>query len=61
MPSFLKFFRVEDPVVMAVKVTTLEKILKLPPEVEVLSSSKLRPFRVQRKSVSQPATQASCS
>ena len=31
MPSFLKFFRVEDPVVMAVKVTTLEKNTKNTP------------------------------
>lgn len=47
MPSFLKFFRVEDPVVMAVKVTTLEKILKIPPsafEIEVFYTFKLRPF-----------------
>ena len=47
MPSFLKFFRVEDPVVMAVKVTTLEKILKIPPsafEREVFYTFKLRPF-----------------
>ena len=47
MPSFLKFFRVEDPVVMAVKVTTLEKILKIPPsafEIEVFSTSIIKTF-----------------
>ena len=47
MPSFLKFFRVEDLVVMAVKVTTLEKILKIPHsafEIEMFSTSIIKTF-----------------